>query len=91
MNKTNLPGFLAEATLYPTSGGYFGGKNSTNTALANQLLPAALNLGYNCDSESGHCRCNGLFDCLDMVIFGHVCGDILVCGARGCACDWRRF
>jgi hypothetical protein len=92
MNTVNMPGFTAESSLYQTRGVYFGGKALTDNPFATGLVPAASNLGrlgYSCDSESGHCRCSGIFDCLNMVIFGRVCGDILVCGAFGCACDWR--
>ncbi|MGH6846432.1 MAG: hypothetical protein ACREC0_03015 [Methylocella sp.] len=94
MSTMNMPGFTAEASLYPTSGFYYWGKALTDTAFATELIPAAFNLGsfgYNCDSESGNCRCTGIWDCLNMIIFGNVCGGILVCGANGCACDWRHM
>jgi hypothetical protein len=91
MNPMNMPGFTAETSLCPTSGFYYSGRALTDTAFATGLIPAAFNLGrsaYTCDSDTGHCNCKGGWDCLKM-IFGRVCGDILVCGSHGCACDWR--
>jgi hypothetical protein len=88
----NVPGFTAAASLGKASGFYYRGKALNDRPFVSELIPAALNvrgLGYNCDSESGHCRCHGLLDCLDMIVFGRVCGDITVCGSTGCACDWR--
>ncbi len=55
----NIPGFTAEASLYKTSGFYYGGNAFSNTAFATKLIPVTLDPGWgNVPNNTPFDRCS---------------------------------